>query len=262
MGGCKCDIYAPLKDEINLLNTKLVEEYIKEHRFDVIIHTANYGKKDSDNPEKYLVLKNGLQMFFNIERCHDYFGKMFYFGSGAEFDSRHYIPFMKEEYFGKYIPDDPYGFYKYTLAKYTNNAENVYNLRLFGVVGKYEQRYRFISDNVCRALQGDNLYVNQHCYFDYISVNDLTDILAWFINNTPKYKHYNICRGEHIDLYELAFMIRSKFDNRPDVILRNDGWNKEYSGDNTRLKNEMGQLAFSSYEDIINELIEFRCYSM
>ena len=40
-------------------------------------------------------------------------------GSGAEFDKRHYIPNMKEDYFGKYVPDksDIYGYSKYLIAR-------------------------------------------------------------------------------------------------------------------------------------------------
>lgn len=257
-GGQKYTVYAPKKDELDLLDTEKVEEYIRNGNFDTIIHTANYGRKDAPSPDQYLVLKNGLKMFFNIERCSEYFGKMIYFGSGAEYDVRHYTPFMREEHFGQHIPDDPYGFYKYTLAQYTSNVDRVYDLRLFGVVGKYEQVYRFISNNICRALKGLPISVNQHCFFDYISVNDLSTILMWFIENEPKYKHYNVCRGEHIDLCELADMIREEFDNKPDVVLKNSGWKNEYSGDNSRLRSELGNdIKFTPYSEIIRELISY-----
>jgi GDP-L-fucose synthase len=36
-----------------------------------------------------------MKMFFNIASCKDYFDKMIYFGSGAEFDPENWIPKMK-----------------------------------------------------------------------------------------------------------------------------------------------------------------------
>ena len=44
-------------------------------------------------------------MYFNIERCARYYGKMFCIGSGAEYDMRYYIIRMKENYFKKNIED-------------------------------------------------------------------------------------------------------------------------------------------------------------
>ena len=55
---------------------------------------------------------------------------------------------MKENYFGKYIPvkSDIYSFSKYQIAKdIESKKKNIYNLRGFGIFGKYEDyRRRFI----------------------------------------------------------------------------------------------------------------------
>jgi GDP-L-fucose synthase len=56
------------------------------------------------------VLFNNLGCFFNLARCsHDY-GKMIYYGSGAEYDKRYYLPKMTEDYFDAHVPVDDYGF--------------------------------------------------------------------------------------------------------------------------------------------------------
>ncbi len=253
----KYNIYCPTRQDLDLLDTEKVEAYLDAERFDVIVHTANFGRKGDAIPDDYLVLKNGLRMFFNLERCRSNYGKLIYFGSGAEYSSSDYIPFMKEEYFGKNIPSDAYGFYKYTLSKYTENQDGIYDLRLFGVVGKYEELYRFVSNNICRALKGLPIYINKHCFFDYISVDDVISVVEWFIENQPKYNHYNVCRGEHIDLYELAEIIKEELTYGENIVVKEPGWKREYSGDNSRLIREMGEIRFTPYRQIVRELITY-----
>ena len=84
---------------LDLLDQQKVFDFIKSERFDVLIHTATYDaapKHSTKDPSK--VLENNLRMFFNLARCKDHFGKMIYFGSGAEFDRKHWKPRMKEDY--------------------------------------------------------------------------------------------------------------------------------------------------------------------
>ena len=120
-------------------------------------------------------------MFFNIARCNEFFGKMLYFGSGAEFGRPNWIPLMPESYFDVYVPDDPYGLSKYIMTKHTYEATNIYNLRLFGVAGeKDDWRYRFISLASCKAAYDMPITFRQNVFFDflYISVGLSTMILS------------------------------------------------------------------------------------
>lgn len=248
------EVFAPDKSELDLCDTDSVEEYLVKKRIDIVIHAANYGTKDTKDPEPYKILNYGLRMFYNLAKCNDLYEKMIYFGSGAEFDSKHYIPFMKEEYFGKFVPEDAYGLYKHCIAQVLYSYSNIYDLRLFGICGKYEQYYRFLSSNICRALKRLPLTLNQNAYFDYIFIDDLVGILPWFIEGKPKYKHYNICRGEHIALKDLAELIRDKLYPEGEIIVAKNGWKMEYSGSNERLRKEVGKVKFTSYETIIEKL--------
>ena len=93
--------------ELNLLESSKVAKFIRKKNFDVIIHTATYDaapKHSTKKPSK--VLEYNLKMFFNIVRFNDYFDKMIYFGSGAEFSRDNWIPRMKEDYFDKHVPTD------------------------------------------------------------------------------------------------------------------------------------------------------------
>ena len=86
-------VLSPKRQELNLLDTQGVEAYIKENQPDVVIFSAVNIQSLAEN----------LQMYFNVERCSQDFGKMITIGSGAEYDMRHYYPMMSEDYFGQQI---------------------------------------------------------------------------------------------------------------------------------------------------------------
>lgn len=253
----KYEVTASGSRELNLLDMSSVENYLKNHSFDVVIHTATNNKKRTSSVE-YDYLDGNLRMFFNLERCRNYYGRMYYFGSGAEYDMEHYIPNMSEEYFDTYIPKDPYGFSKYVMSKESDALNNIYDLRLFGVYGKYEAwERRFISNAICRALKGKDITIQKNVYFDYLWMDDLSDIMQWFLENEPKYKHYNVCRGERIDLYSLACIVRETLGINCKIVIAQPGWKPEYTGSNERLRKEMGAYSFTSFEESIRELCDF-----
>lgn len=254
----KYDLFYPGRNEIDLLNTEMVQDYLSQNRFDIVIHAANTNNTRNTATTPYDSLDGNLRMFFNLERCHEYYGKMYYFGSGAEYDMQHYVPDMKEEYFGTHIPKDSYGFSKYVMSKVCGQIDNIYDLRLFGVYGQYEEwERRFISNAICRALKGKDITIQKNVYFDYLWIDDLCHIMEWFIEHTPKYKHYNVCRGTKIDLYTLASMVRKILNVNCDIIVSEVGWKPEYTGNNNRLLTEIGNIQFTEYEESIQKLCEF-----
>ena len=197
-------------------------------------------------------------MFFNLEMCSDYYDKMIYFGSGAEYDMNHYIPLMQESYFGTYIPDDAYGFSKYVMSRVVEQSKNIYDLRLFGVYGKYEEWHRrFISNNICKSLKGLPMTINKNMNFDYLYIDDLCKILEWFIEHTPKYHHYNVCTSQVIDLLSLAKMINEVSGIEREILIKEEGMKLEYSGDNSRLLSEMGDFQFADKKATIKVLWEY-----
>lgn len=253
-----CILLSPDSKELNLLDSEAVAEYLAENNVDIVIHAASRRTIRVKNVTPYDTLDGNLRMFFNLERCSSLYGKMYYFGSGAEYDMQHYVPKMTESYFDSYVPKDPYGFSKYVMSKTCERADNIFDLRLFGVFGRYEEwERRFISNAICRALKGKPITLQKNVYFDYLWVDDLAEIMKWFICHEPSYKCYNVCRGEKIDLYSLACMVREILEINCDIIVAEPGWKPEYSGDNTRLLNEMGGFSFTDYEDSIRILADY-----
>jgi GDP-L-fucose synthase len=248
------DLECPKRDRLNLLDPEAVLKYLSRKTYDIVIHSGVTLHSSEEN----------LKMYFNIEKCAPLFGKLICIGSGAEFDGANYVPKMKEDYFGRFVPTDVYGFSKYVIAKDIESIRrNIYNLRVFGIFGKYEDyKRRFISNNICRVLSGMDLTLNSNMNFDYIYVKDFVKIVDLFITRDPKHRTYNICRGESIDLLTLAKIIKD-VDGGGDetrIIVKNEAIKPEYTGDNSRFQTEFGPYKFVKFKDSVKELYDWYKY--
>jgi len=238
---------------LDLNDSSAVFEFLKQGSFDVVIHTATYDAAPKNSlKDSGLVLENNLNMFFNLARCKDLYGKMLYFGSGAEFSRDHWVSHMSESYFDKYVPKDQYGFSKYVMAKYAATTNNIFNLRLFGVYGKYDDwRYRFISNICCHVIFDIPVKVYNNSCVDFLFIDDLVRIVQWFIGNTPKYQVYNVCSGVSYRYYELAKEIISYSGKDMEIeVINHVG--SEYTGNNSLLLSEIGEFEFSMMNETLN----------
>jgi UDP-glucose 4-epimerase len=194
-------------------------------------------------------------MFFNLARNEGAFGKMIYFGSGAEYDSRCLPARVKESYFDTRVPADLYGFSKYICSKFVERSTKILNLRLFAVFGKYEAwQVRFISNACARVVHGLPIVIRKNAFFDYLYVDDLAKITCWFVENQAKRQSYNVCRGKGYELTTLATMVADVSAVDPAIVVKNEGIAQEYTGDNSRLLRELNGYEFGDMRDCISEL--------
>lgn len=252
--GCGYDVAAPGRAELDLADEGSVRRYFERRRFDVVLHAATV-RSSRITGEPPGLLADNLRMFFNLERHRDRFGRMFHFGSGAEFDRRHYRPRMSEDYLGVHTPADGYGFSKYVCAKYGESLEGVTNLRLFGVFGKYEDwRVRFISNACCRVIHGLPIVLRRDVLFDYLDVDDLAAIVRWFIDHAAPERAYNVCTGVPAALSALAGIVAEVSGRNPEIVVREPGLGVEYSGDNARLMAALGGFRFTEMRESVGRL--------
>ncbi len=248
------EVLAPSSAELDLLKEQGVREYLSAHRFDVIVHAATTRSNRGLGAPTDMLDRN-CRMFFNLARNEGRFGKMIYFGSGAEYDKTGLPAKVKEEYFDTRLPTDPYGFSKYICAKHVERSERLLELRLFAVFGAYEDyTVRFISNACCRALKGLPIVLRQDIVFDYLYVKDLVKLTMWFIENNARHKAYNVCSGRPVALTELARMIARVSGRNPDVSVLTEGTGPEYSADNSRMLTEMGGYRFWDLEGAIRDI--------
>ena len=140
------EIHAPSHKELELLDETAVCDYIRQNQIDGVIHAAVHVPMVNGGEHE---LANDLRMFLNLTKNSGIVEKILYFGSGAEYDKRFHIRMAKEEEIGKHIPETDYGLAKYTMNEIARNSDNIYNLRLFGIFGKYELFYIKFLSNLC-----------------------------------------------------------------------------------------------------------------
>ena len=253
----KYEIIAPSSKQLNLFDENSVDEFFLDKKFDIIIHAAcKPGHRNAKDLSRLYC--SNIKMFFHLLKHSDKFERMINLGSGAIYDNKNYKPKMKEDYFGQNIPRDEHGFCKYVLGNYIEKLDNVVDLRVFGLFGKYEDyAIRFISNAICKTLFDLPITIKQNRRFDYVYINDLMPILEYFIENKPKYNAYNVTPDESIELYELAEKVREISGKNLPVIIKETGLGLEYSGDNSRIKTEIKNLKFTEIDKAIKELYEW-----
>jgi UDP-glucose 4-epimerase len=247
-------VTAPGRSELDLTDDAAVRDYLKARRFDAVVHCATVRSNRMTGTPTGL-LRDNCRMFFNLARNSARFGKMICLGSGAEYDSRHYLPRMTEDYFDTHVPADDYGLSKYICAQSAGHYPNIYELRLFAVFGRYENwEVRFLSNACCRAVWDLPVVIRQNVLFDFLDVRDFCRVVEWFVERTPRLRHYNVCSGQAHDLKSLAAKVIAASGKKLEIQVGREGLGREYSGDNRRLLDEIGGFRFTSIEESICDL--------
>ncbi len=253
----KYTMVAPSRLELDCSDDESVSDYFRNNTFDVVIHSAvkpsHRNATDTDN----IFLINS-RMMFNLLKHQNSWGKLINMGSGAIYDMQNYVPKMQEAYFGTHIPKDEHGYNKYILGKLLSSLTNVYDFRIFGIFGKYEDyAIRFISNAICKSLFGLPITLRQNKKFDYLYINDLMPILEHFIDNNPIEKAFNITPDSSVELLKIAELVKTISKKDIEIKVAQDGFGLEYSGDNSLLRKEMPNLQFTAIENSVIELYDW-----
>lgn len=253
----KHEIVAPSRAELDCSNDESIERYFTKNAFDVIIHSAAKAGHRNSADTSNLFLTNS-RMLFNLLKYQQSWGKLINMGSGAIYDMQNYQPKMPESYFGTHIPKDEHGYNKYIFAKVLPSLTNVYDFRIFGIYGKYEDyAIRFISNAICKAIYELPITLRQNRMFDYLYIDDLMPVLDHFITNNPGEKSYNITPDHSIGLLEIAQLVKRVSGSHQPISVANEGIGMEYSGDNSLLRSEIKNLKFTPIENGIQALYEW-----
>ena len=246
------DVYAPNHSKIDALDEKSVLEVFDKVHYDIVLNALDRNGNDKN------YFENRLRMFQNLAMHNDLYGKMIYFGSGAEYGRELPIHNIEESEIDRVIPKDTYGFCLQQMNDYARKSENIYNFRLFGIFGKYELwNQRFISNAICKAMNGYPITIRQDRYMDYVYIDDLCKIGEWAINNTPKFHDYNAVSGKVYSLYELAETVNHVMHTDVPIYVAKDGYFAEYTANNNRILNEITDFEIENIEVSIDKLAKW-----
>ncbi len=278
------EVSAPSSKELNVLDEDSVRAYLESAHFDIVLHFAVYTDAVDKSKDGSKMLEYNLLSFMNFYNHRDLYGRMFYSGSGAEFDKRYDIVSAQEAWLEKpvkgepegdegpegtgnpegrggvqSVPTDPYGLMKYTIGQLINESSNIFNVRIFGLFGKYEYPGRFITEMCHRSIEGRPFEVRQNVYFDYLYIDDFCRMLMLLIGKENlKYHSYNVVSGRRTSLLEICDMVNSsaeKYDIPMQTItVEKDGLNKEYTASAGRFLEEFPDYEFISMPDSVERL--------
>ena len=248
--GRKYEIFAPSHRKLDIKNYVKVKKYIEKNKIDIIIHSAVVSREND--------IEQNLRMFESIIHNADKVKRIIHFGSGAEYAKNRNFKKIKEDEWGQFIPDDSYGFSKFTIHEISKNFDNIVNLRLFGIYGIHENYLtKFISNSISKNIFGLPIKIKQNVVFDYLYIDDLMPILDFFINNNAQHADYNITPDKSVSLLEVAQIINKVSNRKSAIQIANDGLNFEYTANNFRLKSEIGTYRFTTYEDGVLKLYDY-----
>lgn len=186
-------LHFPTHSELNLLNFKDTEKYLKENNFDCIIHCAVIGGKriDSDDLTTYLF---NLGIFYNIVSNITNKTKLINFGSGAEF-----------------IHLNNYGKSKRHMSLIGKNEllHNYYHLRLYGCFGLDENKQRLISNSITNYISKSPIELLENKIMDFIYIEDLFECIDSILSNSLTINEINLCYSEKYSLLDIADIINS-----------------------------------------------------
>lgn len=236
---------------VDLSDESAVDEYFqKAGYFDAVIHCAVRGghksKKDPDD-----TLKNNTDMYFNLRKNKEYFGKLIHFGSGAEI-------YAKTEYAKS----------KREIASSIKQTKHFYNIRLFGVFGDGELPTRFFSSNIKNYIDGKPMIVHEDMYMDFFYVRDLATVVDYYLKKpTPPKEIDCVYHTSILKLSQLAEMINDLSEQKVEIKILIKGvhdYVKHYVGSGSRLEElELPLLGLhygiqELYKKMLNEKDKFR----
>ncbi len=245
----KFNLFMPRSFQLNLLDKDAVKKYVEENNIEYIIHSASCGVRISPDATIDDVAKPNIEMFTNLAELTSKDRPMITIGSGAEYDKSRPLCKIKESDFGKSIPKDPYGYSKYLISKMIEERENILNLRLFGIYGSGEDKSRVTSCIVNSHIAKEPIVLNQNVKFDFLYIDDFCKVVEYFVNNPTDEKFINVTPTESIEIVDLAKIVNDFSDYKSEIIIKNPGMNREYTGDNAKLLSIIKDFSFTSYKE-------------
>lgn len=254
----KHDIITPSHKDVDLKSYDAVKELLCGQSFDAVIHTASKPTHRMAENVNDAVMSN-LSMFTALAKGAGYAGvkKFITYGSGSEYNQSLNLCQVKESDLGKSIPSDITGYPKYLMNFLGEAGVKHYNLRCFGVFGKYEDyTLRFISNAICRVLCNYSISLKQDRVFSYLYIDDLVEITEFFLKGDFLYNDYNVTPNEIWSLLDIARLVRRITSKDVPIDVALSGKGLEYTGDNQRLRNEL-KYTFTPMLDSVKMLFDW-----
>lgn len=247
--------------EMNLMDTNAVTDFMKEHKFENLIHLAWYvGKGCQTSNTNISWVSASLNL---LQQFKENGGKKILMtGSVSEYDYKNgyltedFSPLNNEYLYGKAKAS------LYVLAKEyakLNNLDFKW-ARLFNVYGPNEREQRLMPSVILSMLKGEDVKVSTCTkYQDYLHVEDLARAIVMLFESKSQ-GAVNICSGKPVQLREIVNKIAEYTNFKGQILWGAIPTYFEESlvvGNNRRLEKEIHFKSKFSLDDGLRNTIEW-----
>ena len=102
-----------------------------------------------------------------------------------------------------------------------------------------------------------SVYPNFDDFLKTVPENSSMPVLEYFIDNTARYKNYNVVPDEEITLLTAAKTVSYIAGVYTEIEVAKEGLGLSYSGDNGRLRREIPGLKFTDFETAVSRLYDY-----
>jgi nucleoside-diphosphate-sugar epimerase len=232
----KYEIYAPTREELNLIEFDKLKSWIKDKKFDWIINCAvNGGRRTKRDTSEDLY--NNIASLDNLLNFVNDDCKLITFSSGAEF----------------YKQNDFYGLSKKICTYIIKHKNNVKNLRIYNLFGELGMKDSFVYSTIKKALRKEDIIIWEDIEFDVYYIQDLINLIELLIeNNTKEYQEIDCVYPTKYKLSDIAALIKDLCKSSSNIKIEKQG-STSYTGDFQEINN----LNLIKLEKSLANMIEF-----
>lgn len=252
----KYNLLTPRSYELDCTDINAVRKYFKQHKIDLIIHCGSVGGVRGVE-DSFDTIDANLKMVENILEAKSLDSKFILFGSGAMYDKSRAIKKVSESDIGKVKPYDLYGQSKLLISEKIKNRKDCVCLNIFACYGKGEKESRFPTYAITQNLKKETIVINQNVIFDYLYIDDLARIVEHFLDREPKNNIINVTPTKSMSLLEIAKIVNELGAFKSEIIMKSSELGNEYTGDNSRLLQEIPDFKFTTYEEGLKNLYNY-----
>jgi UDP-glucose 4-epimerase len=232
----KYKIYAPKREELNLIESDKLQSWMKDKKFDWIINCAvNGGRRTKRDTSEDLY--NNIASLDNLLNFVKDDCKLITFSSGAEF----------------YKQNDFYGLSKKICTYIIKNKNNVKNLRIYNLFGELGMEDSFVYSTIKKALKNEDINIWEDIEFDIYYIEDLINLIDLLIeNDTKEYQEIDCVYPIKYKLSDIASLIKRLCQSNSDIKIEKQGL-ISYTGNFEQINN----LNLMKLDESIANMIEY-----
>jgi nucleoside-diphosphate-sugar epimerase len=219
------EVIHPVRQELDLANFQLVDQFFDENNIDAVVHCAVAGRTNMVGQDN-AISGEIVNMISNLYRNKHKFKRLINVASGYEFD--HFRPnnLVNEYSLETVMPRASYGLGKNLASRIVRATDDWVNLRLFGMFHEDESDIRFFK----KLKTGTGPFtIDEDRQFDFVYLNDTLPMFDLALEGNLRHKDINLVYPEKYWMGDLVKYFCETHNIDREVVVKQQGTN-HYTG--------------------------------